>query len=142
MSNVSLVNGHIDRPKMTDEEIIKALECCADEDMGCEVCPYWAKGCTVEKDTIDLINRQQAEIERLKEENKFHRKTITENAQRALEVTIEEIEKAKSEAIKEFAERLKTIFNFGVRVYEGKCTVDGVVHNIDNLVKEMVGDEK
>ena len=30
MSNVSMIDGHIDEPKMTDEEIIKALECCVD----------------------------------------------------------------------------------------------------------------
>ena len=137
MSNVSLVNGHIDRPKMTDEEIIKALECCADEDMGCEVCPYWAKGCTVEKDTIDLINRQQAEIERLKEENKFHRKTITENAQRALEVTIEEVENAKAEAIKDFAERLKDVPSLIIAGQKHYVIVESY---FDNLVKEMVGE--
>ena len=67
---------------MTDNEIIKALECCVDE-MGCtKGCPCFdqkAKGshCTVskklelEKLTLDLINRQKAEIERLKTESKL-----------------------------------------------------------------------
>lgn len=71
---------------------------------------------------LDLINRQQAEIERYKDVIKLLEK---------------DVQTAKAEAVKEFAERLKAIFNFGVRVYDGKCTVDGVVHNIDNLVKEM-----
>ena len=59
------------------------------------------------KDTLDLINRQKEEIERLKQENEFCHKTITKNAQRALEVTVEEIEKTKFATMKEFAEKIK-----------------------------------
>ena len=57
---------------MTDKEIIKALECCnkAVYQNSCEGCSYHhIQGrCTENllKDTIYLINRQQAEIERLK----------------------------------------------------------------------------
>ena len=58
---------------MTDNDIIKALECCGvDEDM-CLDCPIQ---CDCEKDTeamidrakaiLDLINRQKAEVERLR----------------------------------------------------------------------------
>lgn len=61
---------------MTDAEIKKALECCADE-MGCaKGCPFFDKKkskCKVaspygafEKLLLDLINRQQADNERLK----------------------------------------------------------------------------
>ena len=58
---------------MTDNEIIKALECCANScDNGfakCDECPRFAEseGCTLRsmKDALDLINRQKAEIERL-----------------------------------------------------------------------------
>ena len=64
--------------KLTDNEIIKALECCATNVAfgNCAYCPYkeyWAKGltcvCKATKDSLDLINRQKAEIERLSEEN-------------------------------------------------------------------------
>ena len=56
---------------MTDKEIIKALECCNQEDM-CDQCPY-DFACyddkyksILSKDALDLINRQQAEIDRYK----------------------------------------------------------------------------
>ena len=53
---------------MTDNEIIKALECCGIKHC-CEECPYKGVKCKlmngVLSDALDLINRQQAEIERL-----------------------------------------------------------------------------
>ena len=57
---------------MTDNEIIKALECCiAESGSGCSECPYthYYEGCRIRRnnDCIDLINLQKAEIERLKE---------------------------------------------------------------------------
>lgn len=58
---------------MTDNEIIKALECCDGSFDRCEECPLdnvsqdklrcWE----LEKSALDLINRQKAENERLKE---------------------------------------------------------------------------
>lgn len=61
---------------MTDKEIIKALECCKDSDnfQRCSECPYKEGSIGVsclEKilaDAFDLTKRQQAEIERLKDE--------------------------------------------------------------------------
>ncbi len=58
---------------MTDNEIIKALECCASSTHSdaCVFCPFnELKICEVEsngleKRALDLINRQKAEIERL-----------------------------------------------------------------------------
>ena len=77
------------------------------------------------------ITRQQTEIERLKNEIQ-----ITKDAYTMLQTKNEII---KSEAIKEFAERLKeksfkTIRNYGLT----KDVVE--VCDIDNLVKEMVGE--
>lgn len=78
--------------------------------------------------TLDLIYRQQAEIEKLKEEIQ-----ITKDAYTMLQTKNEII---KSEAIKEFAERLKEIVKFTDDTYE--CwEIEGY---IDNLVKEMVGE--
>jgi hypothetical protein len=64
------------KKELTDEEIVKALECCVKND--CEKCPYLIKGfdCVISKQTenvvLDLIYRlqdengkQKAEIERL-----------------------------------------------------------------------------
>jgi hypothetical protein len=66
---------------MTDEQIIKGLECCADESVEiCNECPYFVDTFTcnqmqMRKDALDLINRQKAEIEALdfliKESNKL-----------------------------------------------------------------------
>ena len=129
---------------MTDNEIIKALECCkvCSSPEYCRECPYvectTVKGCVGEMltDALDLINRQKAEIERLKEMNEFHRKTITENAQKALEVTLDEIGKAKAEAIKEFAERLKASQIITHRSKEGFCVYEFDDELIDTLVEK------
>ena len=57
---------------MTDKEIIKALECCGEENK-CQQCPYYNKGnfkCLnykFFKDLLYLINRQQARIKELEE---------------------------------------------------------------------------
>ena len=59
---------------MTDNEIIKALECCC-KNNNCEGCPLdyltFSSQCASELaiKSLDLINRQQAEIENLKAEN-------------------------------------------------------------------------
>ena len=76
MGNVSLINGHIDEPKgMTDNEIIKGLEHCLN---GCgKRCEFLNmvthhKSCHEVKTqySLDLINRQKAEIERFKNRQK------------------------------------------------------------------------
>lgn len=55
---------------MTDEEIVWALENCNGrlEIERCKICPFEDKGCRalMEYNAADLINRQKAEIERLK----------------------------------------------------------------------------
>ena len=146
---------------MTDNQIIKALECCADE-MGCKKgCPCFdpkAKGscCTIskigiEKIALDLINRQQAEIERLqkvKEQIKKEKNKILD-AQMFLAKICDNLEKklktAKAEAIKEFAERLKALDRLDVDVSYGygreHYTEAIAVNLIDNLVKEIIGEE-
>ena len=59
---------------MTDNEVVKALECCSKADCDnfcsdiCPQCPYKnERYCAAEisKDALSLINRQKAEIERL-----------------------------------------------------------------------------
>ena len=132
---------------MTDEQIINALECCATDDGDdCFQCPYCNLffepgngGCVnrCRKDALDLINRQKAEIERLKRGVTF---TITiEDFESIKETVISRLDnKIKSEAIKEFAERLKEA---GTKVEGGKG-FEGIfvmANNlqIDNLVKEM-----
>ena len=55
---------------MEYNEIIKALECCVIGYACPKDCPYMGKGLCMDKirkDALDLINRQKAEIERLKD---------------------------------------------------------------------------
>lgn len=83
------------------------------------------------KKVLVLINRQQAEIERLKERLKSQKHAIFEQQSYAADLQ-KQIKIAKSETIKEFAKRLKC----GVPQETGviRCS------DVDNLVKEMVDD--
>ena len=118
--------------KLTDEEIISSLEVIATTG-NCEECKIrnckWGT-CNCSQITanaaLELINRQKDEIERLKE-------FIVETRRCDKEI--------KSEAVKEFAEKLKeksfkTIRNYGLT----KDVVE--ICDIDNLLKEKVGEEE
>lgn len=131
---------------MTDEQIIKALDCCHSE-LGnmCSICPLFDPDndyCEDElhKNALNLINRQKAEIERLKKENTI----LSKNADTAFQDGLDEnrdlfkkeVEpEIRNEAIKEFAERLKRYSFVDNLSLNGKETV--YVADIDNLVKEM-----
>ena len=117
--------------RMTDNEIIKALEIHINE--------FNKTGISVDNNrldklTLELINRQKAEIEKLKGS------TIVSNIMESQRIKRE----AKSEAIKEFAERLKNKIKTECNPY-GKPTFDydtslAIMRYIDNLVKEIVGE--
>ena len=119
---------------LTDNEIIKALECCTGDFEGCASCPLYDhccdRGYKLIYYALDLINRQKAEIERLKGLKKHHQELINE--------LNKGIAEAKAEAIKEFAERLKK----NKLHVEDEGQIFKMVHcyDIDNLVKEMVGE--
>lgn len=106
---------------MTDEEIIKGLECCfVKED--CKDCLMDKNGskCMNEigKNALNLINKQKAEIERLKESP----------------IIAVLCPMWKAEAIREFAEKLKEkALLVEIADYEYAVLVD----DIDELVKEM-----
>ena len=150
--------------KLTDEQIIKALECCISHkgNVACKSgCPFHEQELCIEdgdallKHSLNLINRQKAEIEKLNvelvgmrgacESYKMHydnaRAEIerlkaeirnTDNILNSLDRPLVEV---KAEVIKEFAERLKKEAYiddyFDLSVKES---------SIDNLVKEMEGD--
>ncbi len=115
---------------MTDNEIIKALECCLKgcNAEGCDDCPLYEKveDCEIEIPIIalDLINRQKAEIERLKLENHV----LSQN-RIAMPERLEIVNNARDKAIREFANRLKC----GVSITSGIITCE----DVDNLVKGM-----
>ena len=126
---------------MTDNEIIKALECCKKRTVfeECPVeCPMYKfdGDCfdLMQIDILDLINRQKAEIERLN------------NNISAMAITLSNSAKGtRAEAIKEFAERLKEEINKSLDEYwngngGGYYLAEDVHFDIDFLVKEMVGD--
>jgi FtsZ-binding cell division protein ZapB len=82
----------------------------------------------------DTISRQRAEIERLKCDNSNIHRLFSDACKR-----VDELDKlnetVKAEAIKEFAERLKEKKQWDVDIPDYVY-----VEDIDNLVKEMVGE--
>lgn len=137
---------------MTDYEIIKALEWNISK-FGEEVCfGYMDKdGCKKvnAKDVLDIINRQNAEIDRLRKEVNLvsiqfqDLQERYEEAQTEIERLTKEtmnmaitIESCQGEAIKEFAERLKD----GAQMADCFDSYNMVVgtHFINDLLKEMI----
>lgn len=107
---------------MTDEQIIKALECCGEIDrIFCDSCKYKNEfDCVVAlaRDALDLIRRQKAEIDHFADIGKMY-------------------SEVRAEAIREFVESLK-------KKYENHivCTWTVLNEEIDNLVKEMTEEKQ
>ena len=86
------------------------------------------------KSTVDLINRQKAGIERLENQNTLLLKKKCKDINTARKII-------KSEAIKEFAERLKeTAYSYSDISGYRSTVVDA--DSIDNLLKEMTGEQE
>lgn len=112
--------------KTTDADIIKALECCF-VNSNCNGCPQLGKSRCLQtacENAVYFINRLKAENERLD-------KLVVEK-HKEINRLDDYMQYVKAEAIKEFAERLKE------DAYPNELYVE--VEDIDNLVKEMVGD--
>jgi FtsZ-binding cell division protein ZapB len=101
--------------KLTDKEIAKALECAIRNDCDCN-CVFLLPNKV--QDVLDLINRLQAENERLKNDLAISRKET------------KRYKTAKAEAYKEFADRVK----------EKLGNTNLAIRFIDNLLKELVGE--
>ncbi len=136
---------------MSDNEIIKALEHCASgcSSEACRGCPFDEKGVCTEKENalaihaLDLINRQKAEIERL--QNIVHTDIAFVGgrggkSERARQLVIVRMNEVRAEAIKEFAERLKGLLSLNIRVLNEDYL--DIATDIDNLVKEMIGEQE
>ena len=153
---------------MTDNEIIKAFECCEANEgnrPNCKECPWFRLeekpvDChkQVRKNAIDLINRQKEEIERLQKENEI----LSVNADNAFqeglnenrELFKQEVEKdIKAEAVREFTEEInmmiteiynKHIFGSNDLVAEEKDAIinfsDDVTSGLENLIRKWLGD--
>lgn len=149
---------------MTDNEIIKALECCSKPviEECCLECPYHLGGqenChKLLGDIIDLINRKQAEIKewqrtavlnaneiiklQAKNERLKYQVNRLKNYDERRDIALHSmlIANAKSEAIKEFAERLKNSIYINTNLLVYQC--EDVESVIDDIVKEMVGEKE
>ena len=104
-----------------DKEIIKSLEGAVLNAKRCDS-KVWSIEISKLEYVLELTIRQQEEIEALVAGQETLQKYIA---------------KAKAEAVKEFAERLKAIAS------QGFWEADGYVgaEQIDDLIKEMVGDD-
>lgn len=122
---------------MTDNENIKAFECCHVEDscLDCNECP-------IKNKMVDEAPcyKCAAEIERLRDRNKF----LEIEYKNQGNLFWERVQISNLSAIKEFAERLKE----KVKMYNSEgvdegdliddiLTVGETIEIIDNLVKEM-----
>ena len=137
---------------MTDEQIIKALECCATDDGdNCSQCPYGNivyksgnGGCVnrCRKDALDLIDRQKIENEGLQERISYLEESI-DCSRKEYNNLLQKSQQAKSEVIKEFAERLKRT-SIGLEIGDDKKFKMTIVSTvaIDNLIKEMTEVQK
>ena len=148
---------------MTDDEIIKHLEQAIDKYNKNKI---FVDDIRLDKLSLDLIKRQKAEYNNLLEQ--FHildcecgrLEKVDENQKAEIERLKNEIqitkdtyimlqtknEIIKSEAIKEFANRLKNKIKTECNPY-GKPTFDydtsiAIIRYIDNLAKEIVGDKE
>ena len=138
---------------MTDNEIIKALNVCKNNslDPPCAKCPFVGERYCLEvlhKSTLDLINRQRAEIERLQ----GLAEEMVDNNEAWVRDNCElrnNLKTAKAEAIKEFAERLKeaNFYEF-IETYYDNAELNFEFRNdlfkdfVDNLVKEMTEEKE
>lgn len=137
-----------DNEKMTDNDIKKVLECCINDD--CDNCPNTFGNCehNAMRNAFDLINRKDAEIERLKKEIKDRERAYNDEFcsrkewQSKCQELIKEKQIIRSEAIKEFAERLKETITNAINTYYnsnggGYYLAEDVIEDIDNLKEIM-----
>ena len=120
----------------TDEEIRKALVCCASYD--CDGCPLYSPtiNCVIvlPEKALELVDRYRAEIERLnKEVDRLSQCVLYHDG------IVSDLEKdvfnAKAEAIKELAENVKAIFECDLCF--GDDVKSYILNEIDSIVKEM-----
>ena len=132
--------------KLTDSEIVKALECCVKAPFCGEKtdCPYKGIDDCVKKhtlDALDLINGLQAENERLKAKVN-HYNYCYENFVNTPSSRI------KAEAYKEFADKMDEKWLCGVLSYafsdgyamDNKANIEELSKFLAKKIKELAGD--
>ena len=169
--------------KFTNDDIIKAAECCANDDYpaSCHVCPFKGERCSqiMPKAVAEILKNQKEDNERLYNENEAlisAQETLQKHINRqnkeierlknSLAISKKEIERLQkyntyvaykhyNDGIKEFAKKTdemiteiynKHIFGNNDLYDEEKEAImnfsDDIVCGFDNLVKEMVGDSE
>lgn len=142
---------------MKDTEIVKALECCVTKE-DCDGCPYDEINDCIkghEEDILNLINRQNAEIERLERKLVAYEPSI--NRVLFSQMLLEQKEKAeafekkwkaevKSEAYREFWNSRPERLNEQLEGYEEfnkgwNTCLDEFCEIRNNLLKELVGED-
>ena len=126
----------------TDAEIVKALECCAENSASRHfILTYRGTPLSLLlKDALNLINRQDEELNRLQAENERLKEQF-----HYLDIECERLEKeneiVKSEAYKECIEKVKS--EIDSQSHSRSLEASGErfrIHKIlDNLLKELVG---
>ena len=143
---------------MTESEIMKALECCSTGlAKDCAICPHESNCLKVSLEglALDLINRKNAENEDLQKQISIFKKLLDKaeakihmykhyDEERDIRLHSRLTETARAEAIKEFAERVKTEFEdskykVNDTFYARTCNtvVDSCIEVIDQIAKEM-----
>lgn len=143
--------------KFTDEEIIETLERCSKGDgcFGCAMAYMHSANCIriLETECLNLINRQKSEIERLKECPKCVYEYVGEITEYCVQgpcSNFKTVEQIKTEAYKEFAMKLQAFckkiiaqkWNEKVVPISWSYAYADFIDEIDNLLKEMVGEEE
>ena len=136
--------------KLTDNEIKKALECCIIQCSVCRQCPLLPikdnRGkcyTNLKKQALDLINRLQAENERLKEEKDTMSAYIKGNGWGLISF-VEFCKNIKAEAYKECIEKVKEQSNKAAWVSGGKLVAYEytiTAEKLNNFLKELVGEQ-
>ena len=118
---------------MTDSELIKALE---NKVQGSDY------ACFEDYEILDLIKRQKAELEAIKDKKAMVFKLSEEQINEVKEDVLKSVEynerEIKAEAYKEFAQRLKNSIYINTNLLVYQC--EEVESVIDDIVKEMVGE--
>lgn len=149
-------NSPILSNSLTDAEIKKALECAIRNNCDCN-CVFLLPNKV--QDVLDLINRLQADYETLnQQEEKAHQycknvcepkykaeverlKDYNENLQTANTALSNEILETKAEAYKEFSEKLKEFIHNKFKDLDEYEFEYVTTREIDNLLKELVGED-
>lgn len=121
---------------MTENEIIKALECCKEREFKtCRNCPLLninGRAYEMSKNALDLINRQKSKIERLENLSKHHQTLIN--------MLNNGIAEARAEAVKDLLIRLT--MHFATYRAEDEIKIKDMFQIIQKFAEETVDDNK